>query len=107
MPALAGWAVTMVFVIVGWVLFRAVDFASAGNMLAGMFGFGTGWGELQRPELLAVAAAVSMIGPTSMRFVEFHLPPRRLAAAVASLVLIVSILEVGRGQPVSFIYFQF
>src|SRR6185312_10437525 len=31
LPALAGWAITMVFVLAGWVIFRASGFASAGS----------------------------------------------------------------------------
>ncbi len=43
MPRVAGWALTMLFVIVGWVLFRSPDFATAARVLAGMAGAnGTG-----------------------------------------------------------------
>lgn len=35
--AVAGWALTMLFVLVGWVLFRSQDFSQAGLMLRQMF----------------------------------------------------------------------
>jgi len=37
---IAGWAATMLFVVLGWVLFRATSLESAGRYLAAMFGFG-------------------------------------------------------------------
>jgi hypothetical protein len=39
LPAAVGWALTMLFVLVGWVLFRSPDFATAGHMLKGMAGW--------------------------------------------------------------------
>lgn len=42
MPALLGWAVTMLFVMLAWTLFRAPDFASAMAMYSGQFGL-NGW----------------------------------------------------------------
>lgn len=106
LPALVGWAVTMAFVFAGWVLFRSVDFASAMHMFQGLAGGrsaggGEGWG------LIALAAAVSLIGPTSTAFSLEKLRPRPVYAAVAALVLTAGVLEIGRGAPISFIYFQF
>ena len=43
LPVPAGWAITMLFVIVGWVIFRAANFGTAGAILtslAGVQGFG-------------------------------------------------------------------
>src|SRR5262249_14124428 len=43
MPAALGWLVTMLFVLAGWVLFRAADFGTAASMLASLAGLhGTG-----------------------------------------------------------------
>ena len=44
LPAAVGWALTMLFVLAGWVLFRSPDFATAGHMLMGMAGLGGGFG---------------------------------------------------------------
>jgi alginate O-acetyltransferase complex protein AlgI len=38
LPLWAAWAITMLAVITGWVSFRASDFSSATNIVAGMFG---------------------------------------------------------------------
>src|SRR5581483_4434035 len=38
LPRPLGWAVTLLFVIAGWVLFRAQDFATAGRVLMAMAG---------------------------------------------------------------------
>src|SRR3954463_2657847 len=40
LPAIAGWAITMLFVLGGWVLFRAADLGMALSLLASMAGFG-------------------------------------------------------------------
>jgi len=106
LPFLASWAITMGFVLVGWVLFRAVDFASAGAMLAGLVGQGglapgEGW------PLIAIGAVVAVLGPASVAFAFESLKPRRAIAALAAAVFVVAVLEVGKGAPVSFIYFQF
>ena len=69
----------MLFVILGWVLFRAPDFATAGAMFAGMAGFNGLLGAAEWPAVLAVAAMVSLLGPTTKEFVE------RPAEAASSL----------------------
>lgn len=111
LPRPAAWAMTMLFVVAGWVLFRSPDFATAWTMLSAMAGAGgpaAEWsGGLERPWLMAAAAAVAVVGPTSLAFVEDLLRPRRIVAAAFAVLAVVCLLEVGKGQPVSFIYFQF
>jgi alginate O-acetyltransferase complex protein AlgI len=101
------WALTMLFVILGWVLFRAPDFATAGAMLAGMAGANGVGGEVTWPAVLAAAAAVSVIGPTTKEFVEEWLRPLPAYGIAFGLAAVMVVLEVGAGQPKSFIYFQF
>jgi D-alanyl-lipoteichoic acid acyltransferase DltB (MBOAT superfamily) len=101
------WALTMLFVIAGWVLFRAPDFATAGEMLAGMAGANGIGGEATWPALLAAAAAVSVVGPTTKEFVEDWLRPLPAYGIAFGLAAMLVVLEVGHGQPKSFIYFQF
>jgi alginate O-acetyltransferase complex protein AlgI len=101
------WAVTMLFVLLSWVLFRAESFAEAGAMFAGMVGFGGLGGTVAWTPLLAIAAAVSLIGPSTKDFVEERLEPRLAYGAAFALVLVAVVLQVGAGQPQSFIYFQF
>jgi alginate O-acetyltransferase complex protein AlgI len=106
-PNLVAWALTMLFVIGGWVLFRAADFSSAAGMLAGMAGLNGFGGEASWPAVLAVAGAVSTIGPSTKDFVEEWLKPLPAYGVAFALAAIVVVLEVGKGQPQAFIYFQF
>ncbi len=101
------WAVTMLFVIFGWVLFRAADFSSASGMLAGMAGLNGLAGEASWPAVLVAAAAVSIIGPSTKEFVEEWLKPLPAYGVAFALAAVVAVLEVGKGQPQNFIYFQF
>ena len=107
LPLPVAWLLTMLFVVVGWVLFRAPDFATAGNLLAGMAGQGGVAGDLSRPLTMAIGAAVALLGPTSLDFTDTRLPARRPVAAAFAVLAVACILEVGKGQPLSFIYFQF
>jgi D-alanyl-lipoteichoic acid acyltransferase DltB (MBOAT superfamily) len=109
MPVLAGWAVTMLFVIVGWVVFRAPDFSTAAGLLFAMSG-ANGWGGgFAGAGLIAASALVSLLVPSAHEIrarLERSEPQPWFAAAAASLS-VYCVLEVGRGAPVSFIYFQF
>src|SRR5262245_13970288 len=107
MPAFAGWAITMLFVLVGWVLFRAADFTTATTMLAAMAG-AAGWGgSLHNVGLLAIAAAISALVPSAYEIIERR-PILNPAVATAFAVLAgFCVLEVGRGPPLTFIYFRF
>jgi D-alanyl-lipoteichoic acid acyltransferase DltB (MBOAT superfamily) len=107
LPLPVAWFLTMLFVVVGWVLFRSPDFATAWNVLAGMAGAGGMDGALARPLTMAAAAAVALLGPTSLEFIDRRLPASRPVAAAFAVLAVACILEVGKGQPISFIYFQF
>ena len=57
--------------------------------------------------LIALAGLIALLAPNSQRLVlEPALPNRHVAAAVG-LTLVVVLLNVGAGQNVEFIYFQF
>jgi len=107
LPAPLAWGITMLFVIISWVLFRAPDFATAGAMLSGMAGFNGLPGETEWPAVLALAAAVSILGPSTKEFVEDWLKPLPAYGIAFALAAVMVVLEVGAGQPRSFIYFQF
>lgn len=107
LPALAGWAVTMAFVLVGWVIFRAPDFATAGSILASMGG-AAGFSEpLQGLGLLAAGAAVSALLPSAHEIKDRWLTPQPAWAVAAAALAVYCVLDVGKGAPTSFIYFQF
>ena len=107
LPHVAAWTLTFVFVVAGWVLFRASGFTAAGHMLAGLIGLGGFSGALEKPALLASAAAVSLLGPTTQAVVAQWLRPVPAIGALVGLLAAAVVLETGKGQPVTFIYFQF
>jgi alginate O-acetyltransferase complex protein AlgI len=107
MPAALGWIVTMAFVLVGWVLFRAADFGTAASILSSLVGLNGAGGEFRGVGLIAGGALVSALIPSAHEIKDgFHWPHPALAAAAAVLAAF-CVLEVGRGPPLSFIYFRF
>ena len=107
LPFAISWALTMAFVVAGWVLFRAPDFATAAAMLKGMAGAGGVEGGIDGLPLLVIAAALSTFGPACYEIVTERLKPRAIVAAATALIAFAAVLEVGKGQPQNFIYFQF
>lgn len=107
LPAVAGWAVTMLFVLVGWVLFRSADFPTAMSILASMAGREGFGGPFAGAGLIAASALVSALVPSAHELKDGLLQPKPWLAALAASLAVYCVLEVGRGAPVSFIYFQF
>ena len=107
LPAPLGWAVTMLFVIAGWVLFRAGTFETASLILASMSGILGVAGALAEWKLLCIAALVSVAVPSAHELLERTFLPRPVIAAALALVAAFCVFEVGKGAPVQFIYFQF
>ena len=107
LPKVAGWLVTMAFVLVGWVLFRSNNFATAWAILSSLTG-GNGYsGALQGGMTVALSAFVSLFMPSAHEMKDrFVLPYPALAVGAAVLVAF-CLLEVGKGAPSNFIYFQF
>jgi alginate O-acetyltransferase complex protein AlgI len=109
-PRSAGWLLTLLFVMAGWVLFRAESFAVAGRILASMLGLhGAGHVSLDREYVAALAggAAAALIGPTSQEAALRLLQPRPWLAVPAGVGLAYLLLLVGGRLPNVFIYFQF
>ncbi len=109
LPDVLGWALTFLFAVVAFVPFRAPDVATALHMLTGMIG-GAGLGELPAGRvlaLLAVAFALAVLPKPNPELVARYLRPHPALAVVSALLAFWGIVEVGRGQPASFIYFQF
>jgi alginate O-acetyltransferase complex protein AlgI len=106
LPAAIGWALTMGFVLIGWVLFRAPSFGVAADMLkimAGSNGFG---GRLEGCALMLLSAVVCAALPPTHAIVDGARPSALLGAASA-LATLACVLIVGEGAPTKFIYFQF
>jgi alginate O-acetyltransferase complex protein AlgI len=107
LPVPAAWLVTMLFVIAGWVVFRASSFGTAGSIMLSLAG-GTGFGGvLQEYKLLILAALASVLIPSAHEIKDGLLRPHPAVAATAGVLAIYCLLEAGQGAPVNFIYFQF
>ncbi|EIM27872.1 MBOAT family O-acyltransferase [Microvirga lotononidis] len=105
MPGILGWALTMLFVMFTWVLFRAPSFDAALRIYEGMLGFTT-IGETFKWRAIALAAAVACFGPTTWTAVQL-VPPRRWIAVGFAVVLMAVLLQIGDSANYEFIYFQF
>jgi D-alanyl-lipoteichoic acid acyltransferase DltB (MBOAT superfamily) len=107
LPVALGWLVTMAFVLAGWVLFRAADFATAATLLGSLVGLNGAGGELRGGGLIVVAALVSALVPSAHEIKDGFRWPHPALAGAAALLAVYCVLEVGRGPPLSFIYFRF
>jgi alginate O-acetyltransferase complex protein AlgI len=108
LPWLAGWALTMLFVLVGWVLFRAADFTTAAHILQAMAGLdGFGKVKLANRAVLYIGLAVAVLGPTSQQAMLERLRPSAWAAGAAAVALVWALLAIGGRLQNEFIYFQF
>ncbi|WP_158742007.1 MBOAT family protein [Acidisphaera sp. L21] len=108
MPRVAGWLLTTLFVLCGWVLFRSPDFTTAARMSGGMVGAG-GVGRLHvdNAGVVAAAVAIALLLPTSQALALQRLQPSRWLMIPAGAALVFLLLLVGGRVPNEFIYFQF
>jgi D-alanyl-lipoteichoic acid acyltransferase DltB (MBOAT superfamily) len=107
MPKPLGWLVTMLFVLIGWSIFRAATFMVAGSILMSLAGVGGFGGDLQSTKLLVAAALASAFIPSAHEIIDGLKRPSPLLAAGVAALAVYCLLEVGQGAPVNFIYFQF
>ena len=108
LPVLLGWVLTMLFVIAGWVLFRADDFHAAARMLMAMAGQGgRGVADDDAWAVLALAAGLALLGPTNLALSRYNWLYRPALAVPLAVMLVVTVLRVGQGRGIEFIYFQF
>lgn len=108
LPWLAGWTITTLFVLVGWVLFRAADFGTAWHILQSMAGLdGFGKVKLQNHLVVYIGLAVALLGPTSQEAILKRLEPRFWAMGATATALIWALLAIGGRLQHDFIYFQF
>jgi alginate O-acetyltransferase complex protein AlgI len=107
LPGVIGWAVTMVFVTLGWVVFRAADFQTAASIIGSLGGVAGIGGRLQVPALIVIAALVSMLMPSTHEIRNMRPMPWPSIAVAAAVLTGFCLLEVGNGPPLNFIYFQF
>jgi alginate O-acetyltransferase complex protein AlgI len=107
MPAVLGMVCTFSFVALAWVLFRAPNFATALAIYKGLFGVAPqGATSPSFWPLIAVAAVLALVGPTSWDAVQ-RVPPARWVGVAASLLLVAVLLKVGDDANFAFLYAQF
>lgn len=105
MPALAGWALTFLFVAITWVLFRAQGFGAAMEIYKGLLGL-SGIGEGFKWRALVPAALVAILGPTAWQAAN-GMKPRLWLAILLALVFVLVLFKIGDDANYEFIYFQF
>ncbi|WP_243373633.1 MBOAT family O-acyltransferase [Microvirga solisilvae] len=105
MPRPLGWALTFVFVMLTWVLFRATSFDAAMRIYEGLIGLGAP-GFAFKWRTILIAALIATLGPTTWALVH-RLPPYRWIAAAFALVLVIILFKIGDDANYEFIYFQF
>ena len=112
LPWGAGWALTVSFFALSLVLFRSESLGVTIEILTVMFA-GGGNGNpnvtpgLREMVLLACAAAIAMLGPTSQKVVLDGLKPRFVFAAATAVTLVAVMVFGGGPDTKEFIYFQF
>jgi alginate O-acetyltransferase complex protein AlgI len=107
MPAGVAWALTLFFVIVAWVLFRAENLADAARVLQAMFSNRGGVLEPVAWLYIVIGGLFALLGPTNAEFAHGRWVAHRGAAIALGLALVLVVLRVGQGRGLEFIYFQF
>ncbi|MGB0653018.1 MAG: MBOAT family O-acyltransferase [Thermoplasmatota archaeon] len=107
--ALAMWAqkgLMFVLAVIGWVLFRAPDFATAGQVYAAMFTpAASAWHILWTPPVLAIFAAVAFTMTAKATAIRTFRPDAR-GALLAATLLLLGIVAMGSDYS-PFLYYQF
>lgn len=110
LPAIIGWLLTLLFVIFGWVLFRAETFADALGISGSMLLSSTVTELIFDSDdwmYIAIGGLFAVFGPTNVEFSKKRLIQQRWVAVTSALVLTIVCLRVGQGRGLEFIYFQF
>jgi alginate O-acetyltransferase complex protein AlgI len=107
MPSLAGWAMTMVFVLLTGVIFRAGSLEAAWRIYEGL-AIVPGLSGIGRAAPIIVAAACALLLPASQDIVAWlNERPRKAVAAALGLAVVAILVELGDRDAYEFVYFQF
>ena len=110
LPKSLAWTLTIAFVIVGWVLFRAENFGVAAEILSAMIGIDgatLAGASLDDVTIVILGAMFAVLGPTNKVISESPALLKRGYAVAAGCALFLVALRVGQGRGLEFIYFQF
>jgi hypothetical protein len=106
LPTPLAWLATTLFVLAGWVIFRAPNFTNAVGLLRSMIGLNGFGGRFDEVGLMAVGMLLSALLP-SAHAIKDRLEPKPAIAIATGLLAAWCFLKVGKGAPLNFIYFQF
>lgn len=109
LPAFTAWLLTILFVSLAWVLFRAETFQSALNVYQGLLQpyDSVGWPVGKKQGILLIATAVVFLLPTTQNFITQYLKPRLWIAFLCAGFAFLAFLRSGGIYYEDFIYFQF
>jgi D-alanyl-lipoteichoic acid acyltransferase DltB (MBOAT superfamily) len=107
LPGALAWAVTMLFVLAGWVLFRAADFATAIAVLRSLIGLNGLGGRFEQIPLILAGILLAALLPSAHEMKDRWLKPAPAVAIAFGLLAAWCILKVGKGAPLNFIYSRF
>jgi D-alanyl-lipoteichoic acid acyltransferase DltB (MBOAT superfamily) len=107
LPFLAGWAMTVVFVLLTGVIFRAGSLETAWHVYQGL-AIAPSLDLIKAAMPIAVAALVAFLLPASQDIVAWlNERPRQAVAAALALVVVALLIELGDRDAYEFVYFQF
>ena len=110
LPHFLGVILTFLFVCLSWVFFRAENWHSAETIFKSLIAYDASPDNLVKPLNTGLALVVSLIvffAPNSQTCVLSKLKPDPRLAAILGLILGGLFLELGKGNPSEFIYFEF
>jgi len=106
MPQSLSLPLTLLFVVLSWIFFRASSLHEAMNLFAGL-GFAQGLGPFRHFGTILAAALIAILGPTSQDVALQKLKPSGWGAVAAALAVCLVLLKLGDDSNYEFIYFQF
>ena len=110
LPVYLAWPATLLFLMFGWVIFRADSMSTANSIIATMMGsegFNLTLGKDYDSWLPLLAFLIAIIGPTSQTVVIEKLKPKTPYAVVTAGIFLYLILHVASDGYSEFLYFQF
>ena len=107
LPGPLAWLITMLFVMIGWVLFRSQDLSTMGNITAALVGFSGMSGTIDGLPLLIAGAVLATIVPSAHNVMKLQDERSVWALIATTIACTTSLVFAGHAKTLSFLYFQF
>ena len=101
------WLITMLFVVVGWVIFRSNNFMQAISIIKSMFGFNELSGSIGNINYIVIAFLISILLPSAHNIIIFFQKNWRTSLALSITTIALGFSFAGKSVATNFIYFQF